>query len=192
MTAEAYRRFAVFGRGYPTARVHPRRASGMGGSSLGPEVLGGNFRTSIRSSTLLVLDSTDPAPIRSLEARIDPHRTLFLVSSKSGTTLEPNILKQYFLKRVRSALGAERAGRASSPSPTLARNCSRSLNESAFAAWRRQTEHWRTLLRSVGLRMVASRPDGDRDQGLAGIGAADGAILRSSVPPAENPGVILG
>ena len=83
---------------------------GMGGSSLGPEVLAEIFGPQPGRPRLLVLDSTDPAQIRSIEARIDPQRTLFLVSSKSGTTLEPNILKQYFFERVRAVLGADRAG----------------------------------------------------------------------------------
>ena len=53
-------------------------------------------------------------PIRrksaAIESRIDPARTLFIVSSKSGTTLEPNILQQYFFERVKAAVGAEQAG----------------------------------------------------------------------------------
>ncbi|HYX89467.1 MAG TPA: hypothetical protein VE753_08875, partial [Gaiellaceae bacterium] len=57
---------------------------GMGGSSLAPEVL----RRSFRAEALHVLDTTHPAAIRALEERIDLRRTLFLVSSKSGTTLE--------------------------------------------------------------------------------------------------------
>ena len=56
---------------------------------------------------LLVLDSTDPAQIRTFESKIDPARTLFIVSSKSGSTLEPNILKRIFL-RVRQAGGRRR------------------------------------------------------------------------------------
>ena len=51
-----------------------------------------------------------PAQIRTIEDRIDLARTLFLVSSKSGTTLEANILKQYFFERAKAAVGAERAG----------------------------------------------------------------------------------
>jgi transaldolase/glucose-6-phosphate isomerase len=69
---------------------------GMGGSSLGPEVIGQTFGKQTGHPELLVLDSTDPAQIKSFERRIDPARTLYIVSSKSGTTLEPNILMQYF------------------------------------------------------------------------------------------------
>src|SRR5438067_5970067 len=64
---------------------------GMGGSSLAPEVFSVTFGKQPGSPELLVLDSTDPAQIRRFRERIDPARTLFCVSSKSGTTLEPNI-----------------------------------------------------------------------------------------------------
>ena len=45
---------------------------------------------------LHVLDSTDPAQVQAFEAKVDLSKTLFIVSSKSGSTLEPNIFKQYF------------------------------------------------------------------------------------------------
>jgi transaldolase/glucose-6-phosphate isomerase len=83
---------------------------GMGGSSLGPEVLAETFGTSPGHPKLLVLDSTDPAQIARLEAQIDPAKTLFIVSSKSGTTLEPDILHRYFLQKVAAAVGADQAG----------------------------------------------------------------------------------
>jgi transaldolase/glucose-6-phosphate isomerase len=57
-----------------------------------------------------VLDSTDPAQIKAFENKIDLAHTLFIVSSKSGSTLEPNIYKQYFLQRVQERLGLEEAG----------------------------------------------------------------------------------
>jgi glucose-6-phosphate isomerase len=83
---------------------------GMGGSSLCPEVLGMTFGRRPGWPELLVLDSSDPAQVRAAEARVDLRRTLFVVSSKSGTTLEPNIFKQYFLDRARQAVGADQAG----------------------------------------------------------------------------------
>lgn len=82
---------------------------GMGGSSLAPEVFSVTFGKQPNSPELLVLDSTDPVYIRSLRAKIDPARTLFCVSSKSGTTLEPNIYMQYFFDEAKKALG-DRAG----------------------------------------------------------------------------------
>ena len=60
---------------------------GMGGSSLAPEVFSLTFGRQGRLPELLVLDSTDPVQIKSLRSKIDPARTLFCVSSKSGTTL---------------------------------------------------------------------------------------------------------
>ena len=59
---------------------------------------------------LHVLDSTDPAQVKAFENKIDIARTLFIVSSKSGTTLEPNIFKQYFFERTKQAVGADKAG----------------------------------------------------------------------------------
>jgi glucose-6-phosphate isomerase len=82
---------------------------GMGGSSLCPEVFSLTFGKQAGSPELLVLDSTDPVYIRSIRARIDPARTLFCVSSKSGTTLEPNIYMQYFFDETKRAVG-DRAG----------------------------------------------------------------------------------
>ena len=83
---------------------------GMGGSSLGPEVLGETFGHRGGFPELLVLDSTDPQQIASFEKRLDLAHTLFVVSSKSGGTLEPNILKAYFFDRVQQAVGHDKAG----------------------------------------------------------------------------------
>jgi transaldolase/glucose-6-phosphate isomerase len=83
---------------------------GMGGSSLCPEVLEKTFGQISGFPRLLVLDSTDPAQVKAFENKIDLSRTLFIVSSKSGTTLEPNIFKQYFFERVKQTIGAEKAG----------------------------------------------------------------------------------
>jgi len=69
---------------------------GMGGSSLGPEVLRQVFRSAKDYPKLIVLDSTVPAWVEAVARRVDPQRTLFLVSSKSGTTTEPNSLYAYF------------------------------------------------------------------------------------------------
>ncbi|MBV9403980.1 MAG: bifunctional transaldolase/phosoglucose isomerase [Acidobacteriaceae bacterium] len=82
---------------------------GMGGSSLAPEVFSLTFGKQGRWPELLILDSTDPVQIRSIRQRIDPARTLFFVSSKSGTTLEPNIYMQYFFEETRKVVG-DRAG----------------------------------------------------------------------------------
>jgi transaldolase / glucose-6-phosphate isomerase len=83
---------------------------GMGGSSLCPEVLRKTFGRITHYPTLHVLDSTDPAQVKAFEHLIDIPKTLFIVSSKSGSTLEPNIFKQYFFERTRQAVGVTKAG----------------------------------------------------------------------------------
>ncbi len=82
---------------------------GMGGSSLCPEVLTLSFGHIAPYPKLYVLDSTDPAQIQALDAQIHYPKALFIVSSKSGSTLEPNIFKQYFFARAKQELGAEAA-----------------------------------------------------------------------------------
>jgi transaldolase/glucose-6-phosphate isomerase len=84
---------------------------GMGGSSLCPEVLSVTFGAIEGFPELHVLDSTDPAQVKAFEGKVDLERTLFIVSSKSGSTLEPNIFKGYFFQRVKERLGEEGAGR---------------------------------------------------------------------------------
>ena len=83
---------------------------GMGGSSLCPEVLRLTFGKIPGYPDLHILDSTDPAQVKAFENKIDIARTLFIVSSKSGSTLEPNIFKQYFFERTKEAVGADKAG----------------------------------------------------------------------------------
>ena len=83
---------------------------GMGGSSLCPEVLRMTFGKISGYPELHVLDSTDPAQVKAFEKQIDIPKTLFIVSSKSGSTLEPNIFKQYFFERTKQAVGADKVG----------------------------------------------------------------------------------
>ena len=83
---------------------------GMGGSSLCPEVLRMTFGHIPQFPTLHVLDSTDPAQVKAFEHQIDIPKTLFIVSSKSGSTLEPNIFKQYFFERTKQVVGSEKVG----------------------------------------------------------------------------------
>jgi len=83
---------------------------GMGGSSLGPEVMRQVFGSAEGYPELIVLDSTLPAWVQSVTDTIDPAHTLFLVSSKSGTTTEPLSLFQYFRSVVESTAGKDRAG----------------------------------------------------------------------------------
>jgi transaldolase/glucose-6-phosphate isomerase len=83
---------------------------GMGGSSLCPEVFKMTFGKIAGFPELFVLDSTDPAQLKTFENKIDIANTIFIVSSKSGSTLEPNIFKQYFFERVKQVVGADKAG----------------------------------------------------------------------------------
>lgn len=69
---------------------------GMGGSSLCPEVLAITFG----KNNFHILDSTVPAQVKAVEDKLDIAKTLFIVASKSGSTLEPNCFKQYFFDRV--------------------------------------------------------------------------------------------
>lgn len=80
---------------------------GMGGSSLCPEVLAMTFG----KKNFHILDSTDPAQIKTIENKLDLEKTLFIVASKSGATLEPNCFKQYFFERVAEKVGRENAGK---------------------------------------------------------------------------------
>ena len=72
---------------------------GMGGSSLAPEVLADTFGAQPGFPALIVLDSTDPARIRQVEAQIDLQRTLFIVASKSGGTIETMSLYRHFFTK---------------------------------------------------------------------------------------------
>ena len=76
---------------------------GMGGSSLCPDVLATTFGIIPGFPAFHVLDSTDPAQVRAVESQVDLAHTLFIVASKSGTTLEPDIMRAYFWERAEHA-----------------------------------------------------------------------------------------
>jgi transaldolase / glucose-6-phosphate isomerase len=83
---------------------------GMGGSSLCPEVLRLTFGKIKGFPELHVLDSTDPAQIKAMERKVDLKSTVCIVSSKSGSTLEPNIYKQYFFEQIKKKVGGKEVG----------------------------------------------------------------------------------
>jgi transaldolase / glucose-6-phosphate isomerase len=166
---------------------------GMGGSSLGPEVFAVTFGAKPGFPALHVLDSTDPAQIRHFESLIDPAHTLFIVSSKSGSTLEPNIFKQYFFERAKAAVGT-----AEAPKRFVAITDPGSSLEKAA-----RTEGFRHIFH--GLSSIGGRYSVLSNFGMvpaAAIGVDPRAFLEStaemarscapSAPPVENPGVILG
>ena len=80
---------------------------GMGGSSLCPEVLAMTFG----KANFHILDSTVPAQVKAVEEKLDLTRTLFIVASKSGSTLEPNCFKQYFFDKLAALMGKDHAGK---------------------------------------------------------------------------------
>jgi transaldolase/glucose-6-phosphate isomerase len=165
---------------------------GMGGSSVCPGVFRQMFGPVAGYPELLILDSTIPAQIRSLEKRLDLDHTLFIVSSKSGATIEPLVLFQYFYEQVRHR-HPDQAGRQfiaitdpGSPLESLA-----------------HTHRFRHIFPGV--------PDiGGRYSGLSNFGIVPGALMGinvthllyraermrhscdSCVPPEGNPGITLG
>ncbi len=157
---------------------------GMGGSSLCPEVLRLSFGGNPGFPDLYVLDSTDPAQVAATEKKIDVARTLFFVSSKSGSTLEPNIFKQYFY---------ERAGR----------------NGKQFVAITDPGSHMQKVAEQDGFRhiffgvpSIGGRYSALSDFGMipaAAMGidvgkllAAGDAMAKACAAPKGNPGLTLG
>ncbi|HEX8764527.1 MAG TPA: bifunctional transaldolase/phosoglucose isomerase [Candidatus Acidoferrum sp.] len=105
--ADAFKRIAG---DVQKARFKHSLLLGMGGSSLCPEVLRMTFGKIKGFPELHVVDSTDPVQIKAIEARLDLKSALCIVSSKSGSTLEPNIYKQYFFERVKAKVGEKEVG----------------------------------------------------------------------------------
>jgi glucose-6-phosphate isomerase len=166
---------------------------GMGGSSLCPEVLRKSFGIIDGYPDLHVLDSTDPQQIRSRENSIDFTKTLFCVSSKSGTTLEPNIFKQYFFHRTNEVVGEANAGShfvaVTDPGSKL----------------RQEAEHDRFRKIFLGDPSIGGRYSALSDFGMApaaAMGIDVAKFLQSTdemvracdadVAAKNNPGVILG
>ncbi|MEO6725876.1 MAG: bifunctional transaldolase/phosoglucose isomerase [Blastocatellia bacterium] len=103
---------ALFSASIRNAGFKHAMVLGMGGSSLCPEVFRRTFGKQTGYPELLVLDSTDPATVAAFEAKIDLAKTLFIVASKSGSTVEPLMFYKYFFNRVREvkSKGGEQAG----------------------------------------------------------------------------------
>ena len=166
---------------------------GMGGSSLGPEVFGKTFGQRHGWPELLVLDSTDPAQVAGFAGRVDLAKTLVIVASKSGSTLEPNILKAFFWDRMVKAVGKEKAG---------SHFVAITDPGSKLEAMAKQDGFRRTFL---GDPEIGGRYSVLSNFGLvpaAAIGLDLDAFLQSAalmrrscapgVPPKANPGVHLG
>jgi transaldolase / glucose-6-phosphate isomerase len=166
---------------------------GMGGSSLFPELLSLTFGRQDGFPELHVLDSTDPAQVKAAERRVDLASTLFIVSSKSGTTLEPNVFQQYFFERVSEAVGAQEAPKR-------------------FMAITDAGSKLEQIAEKAGFRHVAHGVEsiGGRYSALSDFGMVPGAVMgvdvhelldraermahscTACVPAADNPGLALG
>jgi glucose-6-phosphate isomerase len=83
---------------------------GMGGSSLAPEVFQKTFGAQPGFLELRVLDSTDPGAVLDYSRQFDPPRSLYVVSTKSGGTVETFSFFKYFYNQVIQAVGREHAG----------------------------------------------------------------------------------
>jgi transaldolase/glucose-6-phosphate isomerase len=166
---------------------------GMGGSSLCPDLLAHTFPAETGLPRLLVLDSTDPEQVKAMEERVDLAHTLFFVSSKSGTTLEPNIFAAYFYDRMATAVGAEAAGShfiaITDPGSPLQAMAERQGYRAVF----------------FGVPSIGGRYSALSDFGMvpgAACGVDVGRLFSSaekmahacapSVPAAHNPGLALG
>jgi transaldolase/glucose-6-phosphate isomerase len=166
---------------------------GMGGSSLAAQVMRATFGTTPGFPELHVLDSTDPAQIAAIERLLDLSHTLFIVSSKSGTTLEPSLLLEYFLKRMKTAVGEAHASghfmAITDPDSPLRQIAERERFRQVFFG-----------VPSIGGRFSALSNFGLVPAALMGVDVGrllDRAELMvhscaASVPAAENPAVVLG
>jgi transaldolase/glucose-6-phosphate isomerase len=165
----------------------------MGGSSLCPEVMKMTFGRINGFPELHVLDSTDPAQVKAFEDKVDLNNTLFIVSSKSGSTLEPNVFTQYFFDRVERLVGRQEAGSRfiaiTDPGSKMQQIAERDGFRQVFFGWP-----------SIGGRYSALSDFGLVPAAIMGVDVAKFLnraeemvfACMPSVPVEENPGVVLG
>jgi glucose-6-phosphate isomerase len=164
---------------------------GMGGSSLCPEVLAVTFGQQVNFPALHIVDSTDPAQVKAARDKVNLAETLVIVASKSGSTLEPNVLKQYFFAEMQKAVGAGKAG-----SHFLAITDPGSKMEQVARA----DGFWKILYGDpkIGGRFSALSNFGVVAATVAGLDTnkllaeAARSVASAKLPPAENPAVQLG
>jgi transaldolase/glucose-6-phosphate isomerase len=166
---------------------------GMGGSSLGPEVFGETFGRQSGWPRFHMLDSTDPEQIRALERAVDLGTTLFIVSSKSGSTLEPNIFMEYFHDRVAAVRGLDKTGEhfvaVTDPGSSLEQRAKQLRFAHIFHGVPSIGGRYSVLSKFGLVPAAAMGVDVKRFLGTAHpMERACGA----DVPPMENPGVQLG
>lgn len=186
-------RFVDLAKDVQEARFSDVVVLGMGGSSLCPDVLAHSFPAPAGYPRLQVLDSTDPAQVKAIEESIDLPHTLFFVSSKSGTTLEPNIFAAYFFEKMSQAVGVEDA---------KSHFVAITDPGSALEAWAR-TQGYRGIF--YGVPSIGGRYSALSDFGMV-PGAASGVDVARlfasaeamahacapTVPAQDNPGLELG
>ena len=164
---------------------------GMGGSSLGPEVLAETFGQRAGWPKLHIVDSTDPAQLQTVQDAIDLSKTLFIVSSKSGSTLEPNIFRAYFFDLLNRHGGA--AGKSFVAVTDPGSSMEQTARTDGFA-------HIFHGLKSVGGRFSVLSMFGLVPASAIGIDVQSFLLKTQQmarscgpdVPPAINPGVHLG
>jgi len=165
---------------------------GMGGSSLGPEVLATSLGSAPGYPKWHMLDSTDPQQVGRFERGIDAARTLYIVSSKSGTTLEPNVLMDYFLAKAPAS-----AGDAATCQFVAITDPGSQLQKTAEAKGFRRVFHG---VPNIGGRysvlshfgMVPLAAIGHDPRAFLEAAGAMAQACGPNLPPAQNPGVALG
>ena len=164
---------------------------GMGGSSLAPEVYASTFGSSPGHPSLTVLDSTHPEAVRAVSGAIDPARTLFLVASKSGGTIETLSLFRYFWRLVSSVHGrpGDRFVALTDPGSGLEALAGERGFRRVFtaAAGRR-----RALLSAHAVRPGPGRPDRHGRRVPSGEGGRHGRRVRAGPPGCRQPGTTAG
>lgn len=163
---------------------------GMGGSSLGAEVL---REVLAKGAKFHILDSTDPDEVATLDKKLDPAKTLFIVASKSGSTLEPNLFKDFFWDRVVTTVGKDKAGAhfvaITDPGSSLEKDATADGFAAIFKGEKTIGGRY-SVLSNFGL-VAAAAMGIDLKAFLANALAAEAACGPLS-PPAVNPGAQLG
>lgn len=163
---------------------------GMGGSSLAPLVFASSFLPRFGEPVVEVLDSTEPSSVLATAERSDPSRTFFIVSSKSGTTLEPNIFFDYFFDHASKSLGNAAGQRflvITDPGSALEKEARRRNVRRVFPGDPRIGGRY-SALSNFGLvpAAFAGVPLGEL------LSRARAAAAECRRPASENPGVLLG
>jgi len=175
---------------------HPADAAvvlGMGGSSLWPDVLARTFAGGARRRRLAVLDTTVPDAVEGFLSGLALERTLFFVSSKSGSTIEPNALFELIHARLAARHGAERAGRhfvaITDPGSAL-ESRAKQAGFAAIALGRPDVGGRFSALSPFGLLPAVAL--GLDPESLRARAAMMAEVCGPASPVARNPGVGLG